>query len=108
MFREVDYVHMLLDRRVDGMIFIPCEMTNLGGEHDYYGASSTRARGSSSWNGALDGLEAAGVSVDERHAGYVATQHLISLGHRRDRVRRRAGALPADARRRRWAERGAP
>jgi DNA-binding LacI/PurR family transcriptional regulator len=23
------------------------------------------------------------VSVDERHAGYVATQHLISLGHRR-------------------------
>ena len=25
--REVDYVHMLLDRRVDGMIFISCEMT---------------------------------------------------------------------------------
>src|SRR5438309_8740056 len=35
-FREVDYVHMLLDRRVEGMIFISCEMTNLSGEHDHY------------------------------------------------------------------------
>jgi len=30
-FREVDYVHMLLDRQVDGMIFISCEMTNMSG-----------------------------------------------------------------------------
>ena len=36
-FREVDYVHMLLDRQVDGMIFISCEMTNMSGEHDHYG-----------------------------------------------------------------------
>src|SRR5262249_4826904 len=35
-FREVDYVHMLLDRRVQGMIFISCEMTNLRGEHSHY------------------------------------------------------------------------
>src|SRR5689334_16919782 len=28
-FREIDYVHMLLDRGVEGMIFISCEMTNL-------------------------------------------------------------------------------
>jgi DNA-binding LacI/PurR family transcriptional regulator len=35
-FREVDYVHMLLDRQVDGMIFISCEMTNMSGEHDHY------------------------------------------------------------------------
>src|SRR4029079_18305962 len=32
-FREVDYVHMLLDQRVDGMIFISSEVTNLNGEH---------------------------------------------------------------------------
>src|SRR5919106_1404390 len=32
-FREVDYVHMLVDRGVAGMIFISCEMTNLQGEH---------------------------------------------------------------------------
>src|SRR6478736_5181586 len=35
-FREVDYVHMLLDRRVDGMIFISSEMANLRGRHDHY------------------------------------------------------------------------
>ncbi len=34
-------------------------------------------------NGALEDFDVPCVSVDERHAGYVATQHLISLGHRR-------------------------
>ena len=35
---------MLLDRRVDGMIFISCEMTNLSGEHDHYGRLARRGR----------------------------------------------------------------
>src|SRR4051794_32092501 len=35
-FREIDYVHMLLDRGVEGMIFISCEMTNLRGDHSHY------------------------------------------------------------------------
>jgi DNA-binding LacI/PurR family transcriptional regulator len=82
-FREVDYVHMLLDRRVDGMIFISCEMTNLGGDHDHYGKLVDEGARLVFVNGALDGLEVAGVSVDERYAGYLATQHLIALGHRR-------------------------
>jgi DNA-binding LacI/PurR family transcriptional regulator len=82
-FREVDYVHMLLDRRVDGMIFISCEMTNLGGDHDHYGRLVEEGARLVFVNGALADLEVAGVSVDERYAGYVATQHLISLGHRR-------------------------
>jgi DNA-binding LacI/PurR family transcriptional regulator len=82
-FREVDYVHMLLDRRVDGMIFISCEMTNLGGDHEHYARLVRDGARLVFVNGALDGLDVAGVSVDERYAGYVATQHLISLGHRR-------------------------
>jgi DNA-binding LacI/PurR family transcriptional regulator len=82
-FREVDYVHMLLDRRVDGMIFISCEMTNLAGDHGHYARLVEDGARLVFVNGALDGLEVAGVSVDERYAGYVATQHLISLGHRR-------------------------
>jgi DNA-binding LacI/PurR family transcriptional regulator len=76
-------VHMLLDRRVDGMIFISCEMTNLGGDHDHYGRLVDEGARLVFVNGALDGLEVAGVSVDERYAGYTATQHLVSLGHRR-------------------------
>jgi DNA-binding LacI/PurR family transcriptional regulator len=82
-FREVDYVHMLLERRVDGMIFISCEMTNLAGDHDHYARLVEEGARLVFVNGALDGLEVAGVSVDERHAGYIATQHVIALGHRR-------------------------
>jgi DNA-binding LacI/PurR family transcriptional regulator len=81
--READYVHMLLDRRVDGMIFISCEMTNLAGAHGHYPRLVAEGARLVFVNGSLDGLEVAGVSVDERHAGYIATQHLISLGHER-------------------------
>ena len=82
-FREADYVHMLLDRRVDGMIFISCEMTHLGGEHEHYERLVGDGARLVFVNGGVDGLEVPCVSVDERHAGYVATQHLIALGHRR-------------------------
>src|SRR5688500_2060441 len=34
--QEIEYVHMLLDRGVDGFIFISCEMTNLSGAHGHY------------------------------------------------------------------------
>jgi DNA-binding LacI/PurR family transcriptional regulator len=82
-FREVDYVHMLLDRQVDGMIFISCEMTHLAGEHDHYAQLVRDGARLVFVNGALDGVDVPCVSVDERHAGYLATQHLIRLGHRR-------------------------
>lgn len=82
-FREADYVHMLLNRRVDGMIFIACEMTHLAGEHDHYGRLLEEGARLVFVNGALDSLDVPCVSVDERHAGYVATQHLLALGHER-------------------------
>ncbi len=82
-FREADYVHMLLDRRVDGMIFIACEMTHLAGEHDHYARLLEEGARLVFVNGALDGIDVPCVSVDERHAGFLATQHLIALGHRR-------------------------
>jgi DNA-binding LacI/PurR family transcriptional regulator len=81
--READYVHMLLDHDVDGFIFISCEMTDLAGDHDHY--ARLRAAGARLVfvNGALDDLDVPSVSVDERHAGQLATQHLLALGHRR-------------------------
>ena len=82
-FREVDYVHMLLGRRVDGMIFISCEMTNLHGDHDHYGRLVAEGARLVFVNGGLDALEVPSVAVDERHAGAVATEHLLELGHRR-------------------------
>jgi DNA-binding LacI/PurR family transcriptional regulator len=82
-FRESDYVHMLLEREVDGMIFISCEMTHLAGEHDHYARLLEEGARLVFVNGALENFDVPCVSVDERHAGYVATRHLISLGHRR-------------------------
>ena len=46
--REVGYVHMLLERRVDGMVFICAEITDVRGEHLTTCSSSSAARGSSS------------------------------------------------------------
>ncbi len=82
-FREVDYVHMLLDHRVDGMIFISCEMTHLAGDHAHYARLLEEGARIVFVNGALDTLDVPSVGVDERHAGQLATQHLIELGHER-------------------------
>lgn len=82
-FREVDYVHMLLDRRVAGMVFISCEMTNLRGDHDHYARLTAEGARLVFVNGALGTLNVPSVGVDERLAGEIATQHLIDLGHER-------------------------
>jgi len=82
-FREVDYVHMLLDRQVDGMIFISCEMTNMSGEHDHYARLLEEGAQIVFVNGALNTLNVPSVGVDERSAGELATQHLLELGHKR-------------------------
>ena len=82
-FREVDYVHMLLDRRVQGMIFISCEMTNLRGDHSHYAHLVAEGARIVFVNGAMHTLDVPSVGVDERAAGEIATQHLIELGHER-------------------------
>jgi DNA-binding LacI/PurR family transcriptional regulator len=80
-FREVEYVHMLLDRQVEGMIFVSCEMTNLSGEHDHYGRLLSEGARIVFVNGALNTLDIPSVGVDERAAAELATQHLLNLGH---------------------------
>ncbi|HWJ32587.1 MAG TPA: LacI family DNA-binding transcriptional regulator [Gaiellaceae bacterium] len=82
-FREIDYVHMLLDRGVEGMIFISCEMTNLRGEHGHYERLVEEGARIVFVNGATNTLDVPSVGVDERAAGELATQYLISLGHTR-------------------------
>ncbi len=82
-FREVDYVHMLLDRRVEGMIFISCEMTNLRGDHGHYAKLVQEGARLVFVNGAMQTLDVPSVGVDERAAGELATTHLIELGHER-------------------------
>jgi len=82
-YREIDYVHMLLDRRVEGMIFISCEMTNLTADHSHYARLLDEGARFVFVNGALHQLDVPSVGVDERAAGEIATQHLLDLGHER-------------------------
>jgi DNA-binding LacI/PurR family transcriptional regulator len=81
--REVDYVHMLLERRVDGMVFICAEVTDVRSEHDHYGQLIERGARLVFVNGASESLDVPAVGVDERAAGRIATEHLLELGHRR-------------------------
>jgi DNA-binding LacI/PurR family transcriptional regulator len=74
---------MLLDRQVEGMIFISCEMTNMSGEHDHYARLVEEGARIVFVNGALNTLNVPSVGVDERTAGELATQHLLDLGHER-------------------------
>jgi DNA-binding LacI/PurR family transcriptional regulator len=81
--READYVRMLLERRVAGMIFISCEMADLGVDHSHYGRLAAAGAQLVFVNGATEELEVPSVGVDERAAGQLATQHLLERGHRR-------------------------
>lgn len=81
--RELDYVHMLLERRVEGMVFISAEITDVRGEHSHYAQLLERGARLVFVNGGSEELEVTSVGVDERAAGRIATEHLIQLGHER-------------------------
>ncbi len=80
---ESDYVHMLLERQVAGMIFISCEGADLEADHTHYRRLLAQGARLVFVNGAPRGLDAPAVGVDERAAGHLATSYLLGLGHRR-------------------------
>ena len=80
---------MLVERRVDGMIFISSEVTDLRSDHRHYVRLREEGAQLVFVNGSAASLEVTSVGVDERAAGKMATEHLLALGHRRDRLRGR-------------------
>jgi DNA-binding LacI/PurR family transcriptional regulator len=81
--RELEYVRMLLERRVEGMAFISAEITDVRGRHSHYARLLQRGARLVFVNGGSDELEVTAVGVDERAAGRIATEHLVQLGHER-------------------------
>ena len=81
--REVDYVHMLLERRVEGMVFVCAEITDVRGEHSHYAQLLDQGARLVFVNGSSESLPVTSVGVDERASGRMATEHLLELGHRR-------------------------
>jgi DNA-binding LacI/PurR family transcriptional regulator len=80
---ETEYVQMLLEHQVEGMIFISSEAADLSADHGHYARLLAKGARLVFVNGVVAALEVPHVGVDERAAGQIATQHLLDLGHRR-------------------------
>ncbi|GAA2672662.1 MULTISPECIES: LacI family DNA-binding transcriptional regulator [Actinosynnema] len=107
---EEEYVRMLLARGVEGMVFVSPEITNaeapLGraARPSYYSKLLADGVHMVFVNGATPALDVPDVTVDEQHAGYAATRHLVELGHRLvGFVSGPARALPSRLKRAGWA-----
>jgi DNA-binding LacI/PurR family transcriptional regulator len=81
--REEEYVRMLLARGVEGMVFVSPESTDTAASHDHYRQLTDEGVHMVFVNGGMPSLDVPDVCVDEQAAGYLATRHLIELGHRR-------------------------
>ncbi len=80
---ETQYVQMLLEHRVEGMIFISSEAADLRADHSHYSRLVAQGARLVFVNGAVGALAVPHVGVDERAAGRIATRHLLDLGHHR-------------------------
>lgn len=81
--REVEYVHMLLKRQVDGMVFVAGNASDEQGNHAHYRRLHDEGARFVFVNSMSGDLGAPSVGVEPRDAGRAATEHLIELGHRR-------------------------
>jgi DNA-binding LacI/PurR family transcriptional regulator len=81
--RERDYVRMLLERGVEGMLFISAEVTDVRGRHSHYAKLLDRGARLVFVNGGSEDLDVTSVGVDERAAGRIATEYLVELGTER-------------------------
>src|SRR5512138_1487585 len=80
---EDEYVEMLLDRQVSGIIFISGLHADTTADPDRYRKLIGRPLPIVMINGFVEGVEAPFISCDERTASELAVSHLAALGHRR-------------------------
>jgi DNA-binding LacI/PurR family transcriptional regulator len=81
--REEEYVRMLLARGVEGMVFVSPEATDVRASHDHYRQLKAEGVHMVFVNGGMPSLDVPDVGVDEQASGYLATRHLVELGHER-------------------------
>ncbi len=80
---EADYVDMLLDQHVSGVLFCGGLYTQADADHEHYRRLRERGLPAVLVNAAVDDLGFPRVSVDDAHAVDQAYGHLVSLGHER-------------------------
>jgi LacI family repressor for deo operon, udp, cdd, tsx, nupC, and nupG len=80
---ESDYVEMLLDQHVSGVVFAGGNYAQADADHDHYHRLLQRGLPAILVNASIDGLGFPRVSADDRVAVEQAYNHLSSLGHER-------------------------
>jgi alanine racemase len=80
---EDEYVEMLLDRQVSGIVFVSGLNADTAADPDRYRKLISRPLPVAFINGYVEGVEAPFISCDDHTAGGMAVRHLASLGHRR-------------------------
>ena len=80
---EDEYIEMLVDRGVSGIIFVSGRHSDTGGDVTRYQRLRERGVPLVTINGNAPTIRAPGFTVDDRAAARIAVEHLVSLGHRR-------------------------
>ena len=80
---ESDYIDLLLEQQVAGIIFAGGQYMMAGSRHDHYARLTRRRLPVVTINASIDGLPFARVVCDDDVAAEQALEHVISLGHKR-------------------------
>lgn len=80
---EDEYVELLLERNVSGIIFVSGRHADTSAEHDRYHSLISRGLPIVLVNGYSEAIPAAFISCDDRASGRLAVNHLAALGHTR-------------------------
>jgi DNA-binding LacI/PurR family transcriptional regulator len=80
---EGDYVTMLLDQHVSGVVFVGGHYAEVAAPHDHYRLLHSRGIPVVLLNAAIENLDFPCVSTDDITAADQAYRHLASLGHQR-------------------------
>jgi LacI family transcriptional regulator, repressor for deo operon, udp, cdd, tsx, nupC, and nupG len=80
---ESDYVRIMLEQHVSGVLFASGAYQYASADHAHYGLLRDRSLPTVLINAAVAGLAFPRVSTDEEHAVGQAYNHLVALGHER-------------------------
>jgi DNA-binding LacI/PurR family transcriptional regulator len=80
---EADYVAMLLDQQVSGVVFTGGHYAEQAAPHEHYRLLRARGVPAVLFNAAVEGLDFPCVATDDMTAAGQAFTHLASLGHQR-------------------------
>ncbi len=78
--KEAKQVYQLIEKRVDGIIFISTEMCNKDGDYAHYIYLTKKNIPTVLINGSIKDTDIPFVRINELKAGYLATRHMIEKG----------------------------